>query len=394
MLLLRPLQLAAVAMLLQACGGLTAATSQPTGTPPGTTSEDEPGTKDPSVPSASGDTLTITAISPNLGSNAGGYIATIEGTDFPDAFDVTIGGVEATVISSNATSIEVEVPQTSQEGWTDVTVFTASGVGRLEDAFQYWQAGEGLTGGLLTLERARWVGGYWDSAPAPSAWASLSFFRPNEYEYWKDFTDTFGGCSHNYSWTQGFDYYLPGASSITLANPAGTITLEPDTEEAGIHFSPTLAASAIAAGSYDLDEIRGDANWPVFDLPDVVEPQATIGVTTPPVGQNIAPLVNAGFDVSWDGTASDYVVLFVLHYSAAFSGVYEPVQAISCATPDTGAFSVPSTAWPAWRVQDDDYLVLQVGRVREDRRVLPYNDAELSVVSVSWTIGAMDMRAN
>ena len=80
---------------------------------------------------------TVTAISPNTGSTAGGTSVTITGTNFTGATGVTIGGAAATsVVVVSATSITAVTPARTA-GAKDVVVTTPSGSGTGTGLFTY-----------------------------------------------------------------------------------------------------------------------------------------------------------------------------------------------------------------------------------------------------------------
>jgi hypothetical protein len=389
------------AVCLSGCGGLAPysslvnpATERPeisADTPQDTSVDDSNNTSNVSavVPS-------IDSVSPSFGSNGGGQTVVIEGSDFPASFDLTFGGVPADVVSASDNRLEVIIPQTTNIGWVDVEMFAAAGTGRLTDGYQFWTDGTDLTGGIVTLERIRWVGNYWESTPNPSTWATLSFFRPMAFEYWENYTETYGGCSSNYYWNAGFDFYEPGAPSINLSGPSGDIPLTPSTDEAGAYASTYLDAGQFTeSAEYVIDGIQGDQNWPNFEVPPLTAGSGSIGITSPSVNQNTAPLVNSSFELAWNGASADYVIIFLAHFSTVFTATsYEVAQTVSCVVPDTGSFQIPATAWQTWRLDPTDYLLLEVGRVTETPTILPHDNSTAKMVSVSWTVGAMDMRAN
>lgn len=78
----------------------------------------------------------ISAIEPISGRDKGGYSATITGSDFLGVTKVTLGGVEANITASSATSLTITVPP-GAAGLADLTVTTAGGAVVAEGLFTY-----------------------------------------------------------------------------------------------------------------------------------------------------------------------------------------------------------------------------------------------------------------
>jgi len=71
---------------------------------------------------------TVTGVSPNVGSNAGGQTVTVTGTNFTWTTSVDFGSVPASAFTINsATSITATVPASANTGTTDVIVNTSEG---------------------------------------------------------------------------------------------------------------------------------------------------------------------------------------------------------------------------------------------------------------------------
>lgn len=88
------------------------------------------------------DTPTVTAISPNSGSTAGGTSVTISGTNFGGTSAVTIGGVAATSVTlSSPTTLTATTP-TGTLGAADVVVTAPGGTGTGTGLFTYTPASD------------------------------------------------------------------------------------------------------------------------------------------------------------------------------------------------------------------------------------------------------------
>ncbi len=91
---------------------------------------------------------TVTGVSPNIGSAAGGDTVTITGTGFSNASDVSFGGVSASFTVNSDGSITAITPPASADGTVDVTVTNFGGTSATgpADQFTYADAAPTVTG--------------------------------------------------------------------------------------------------------------------------------------------------------------------------------------------------------------------------------------------------------
>lgn len=337
-----------------------------------------------------GPVIRVTAVDPWYGSDAGGSQVTILGTGFTDGVEVTFNHVPATIVSVDTTAIEVIVPENLGEEWVDVQVIKGARGDLLTHGFQYWADASGLTGGFLTLERVRQVGGYWVSPANPVAWATLSFFTPLDIGFRDMFADSVNGCSNNYTGPAGYMQYTVNAPSITLRSGASTWELTPSPSDPDFFASAYRPATQVAAtDAWGFDPLQA-TDFPEFGTPQTVEGVATFNVTSPALDRANMPMVNRSFDVEWSGDGGDYVIIMLTHY--AYQGASAVAQQrVTCVADDTGSFTVPRDAWTRWKGAADDYLEVQVGRVTESSWAMPHDHSGLNGVGVAWVLGAAGM---
>jgi hypothetical protein len=91
---------------------------------------------------------TVTGVSPDTGSAAGGDTVTITGTGFTTASDVSFGGISASFTVNNDGSITATTPAASADGTIDVTVtnFGGTSATSTSDQFTYADAAPTVTG--------------------------------------------------------------------------------------------------------------------------------------------------------------------------------------------------------------------------------------------------------
>ncbi len=400
---------AALLLSLSACGpGLTAlgpdrAAVQPSDEVPSGTDTTAPAdttgsggngagaTEDPTDNQDLGPVIRVTAVDPWYGSDAGGSQVTIVGTGFTDGVEVTFNRVPATVVSVTTTAIEVVVPENIGEEWVDVQVIKGARGDLLTSGFQYWADAFGLTGGFLTLERVRQVGGYWVSPANPVAWATLSFFTPLDIGFRDMFAESMNGCSNNYGGPAGFMQYTVNTPSITLRSGASTWELTPDPADPDFFASAYRPATQVAVtDAWGLDPLQA-ADFPGFGTPQTVEGVATFNVTSPAIDRASMPMVNRSFDVEWSGNGGNYVIIMLTHYAYNVQGSAVAQQRVTCVADDTGSFTVPRDAWTRWKGAPDDYLEVQIGRVTESSWAMPHDHSGLNGVGVAWVLGAAGM---
>jgi hypothetical protein len=135
---------------------------------------------------------------------------------------------------------------------------------------------------------------------------------------------------------------------------------------------------------YDLSPVAGNADWPGFDIPGLVELPPAFNVLTPNLDKvgTLPPLVSQSFTITWDGAGGDYMVLFILRQN---QGTYVNDGVVTCAMVDDGSFTVPLGVWPDWQI--GDFLHIEIGRVYQSSTILPHNNAENRMAGIYWVYG-------
>jgi hypothetical protein len=93
---------------------------------------------------------TVTAISPNSGATAGGYMVMISGTNLNYPTAVYFGTTPANIIGYDSSSIGVIAPAAQSPGTVDVTVVTSAGTSPLTPADQFTYTGGQSSGPTVT----------------------------------------------------------------------------------------------------------------------------------------------------------------------------------------------------------------------------------------------------
>lgn len=340
--------------------------------------------------------LEITEVSPAHGTSAGGVEVEIVGGPFDNSAEVYFGERKGSVIATGRTWLTVETPSGS-EGAVDVRVRTETGEGEMTEAFNYWLDGSGRMGTYGSLSHTRYLGTYWCirepcetsadlGTPEPQAGAIIAFLEPSGLEWWENWAPAFNQCRSDYEPTLSATAYNPGVTSMTLrrSSTTGAINLQRGSGETPDFYYVTTGniTSGFANGTSYSIESRGGENWPAFEMPGAVSTPDMFSIFSPVVNSSTLPTVRrSNFRVEWTGGDGDYVVILAERFGTTGS-----LELVSCVVDDNGAFTIPSTAWSGWSV--DNQVRLQVGRVKEPTGVVPFNNARSGVVGVQWVVGA------
>lgn len=333
-------------------------------------------------------------LTPTYGPDIGGLTVTLQGNYLDADPVVRFGGVEATVVSVARRQIEVTTPVLGRSGWVDVEVETRGGLVTLPAAWQSWDDAEDETGALLVLEGIDQRGDYWVDPPPPH-YATARFGvldPPRDFEWRELFAPGIDRCANDYIAPVSWDYLPIGAPDVTLRGPTGNLVLDPDPDLANRYRIDDVPWSAIpTSADFDLATIQGGPDWPSFGLIGVVRGTDSFVVNRPNLDRTTPATVQRNdFRFAWGGTPGDYVLLYLTHISES-GGRPVRIQTVTCVVQDDGDFTVPFGAWTSWGLTIDDYVLVEIGRVRERTQAMPHDRSDARLVSVGWMVGAVFM---
>jgi hypothetical protein len=325
--------------------------------------------------------LSLDTVWPTFGPNGGGTEVEVIGT-FDDETEIRFDGEVGRVLERDGDRMLVEVPSSNAEGWVDVEAVSGSRDAKLDDGFQYWADGVGMAGTVGEMAYVDIVGDYWEVG-TDVKYATLAFTEPLDWELWRDYAPSIGSCQFEFQ--SGFTpaFYDPGANFLELESGGGP-SARLDSQGNGV-FQDGPNAAVVPNAVYDLAPINGSADWPVEDVPGIVEVPRTFSVTTPNMDRATPPNTNRSIDLVWGGSGGDYVVVYMLRQRPQGQNWIDDGY-VTCAVPDSGAFTVPGAIWPNW--SSGDLIHIQVGRVIERRVTLPHNGAESRMAGLFWVYGA------
>jgi hypothetical protein len=326
----------------------------------------------------------LDALTPNFGSDAGGRVVELTGTFDADT-EVFVDGEPAEISDFAPERLEIVVPAGSVTGWVDVEVVSGTESATLDDAFQYFADGTGLSGTIGSLWYQTVQGNYWaDPQPVPAAGGWFAYIEPSPWERYKDYVSTIGDCEFDFSDYVSVVAYDPGATRATFSGDSVVVLPDATTDIAPGWFAAELVPGVdVSPGDeFDLDSIAGDRNWPEFDRPAAVTVPSSFRITSPNLDGNTLPNLSRTLQLQWAGGGGDYVLIFLdrLDASGAPDGV------VTCAVPDTGSFTVPGNTWPNW--YSNGTLYVQLGRVSVQANSLEHNNSLNQIAGTYWTLGA------
>jgi hypothetical protein len=378
-------------------GGPTGGSSSSGGGPTGSSSSSGSSSSGSSSSGSSGSTgtqvlLSLASVDPDFGTDAGGTLVTLTGA-FDASTTVEFDGQAATVLSSTATTLEVEAPPSSVSGWVDVGVRSGTQVDGLADAWQYWPDASGDTAAHGIVAYVHLAGGYWGSQ-TDSAYATATMTRPGtRWQWWQEYAPAMNSCVFSYAPAGQPTPLDTGATSMTFSSLAGpSFTLAsggpgPEWFSSGA-LQPNV--QVVPGARYDLLPMPGNPDWPAFTQPDALTVPDAFTVTSPSVNGASIQTVNRTATVTWNGgTGADYLVFYVERtWLNTLTGQWETDGYVTCAVDDTGTFTIPGNTWPDWF--SGDLLYFNIGRVHDDGGVLPHNDGQNDLAGVYWVVGAVE----
>ena len=332
------------------------------------------------------DPPSVTGVTPEYGSNAGGNQLVISGSNFEGSPSVKLGSATATVVSSTASTITVTSPKTSESGYVDVSVTTSGGTDKLTTGFYLFPDAKGKAGLLGSVDWNVYQGGYWTgAAPFGSAWVSL--VDPVDAHYWQFFSSSVDSCASNYTSAISFSVFDLGVSTVNMKVGSRSIPLAWDS--AGLQWGAELVSADYKASStYSLDTVSS-ASYPDFTLASLATTPSAISLTSPNINSSTPPyLTRSNLRFQWTGAAgADYVLLDLILSRDGNLDTASIINEVTCWVNNDGDFTVPPSMFSSWPTTGVLYIL--VGAVSEGgTSVMPTDNSESRVVGGYWVIGA------
>ncbi|MCP4804388.1 MAG: hypothetical protein GY913_29865 [Proteobacteria bacterium] len=327
------------------------------------------------------DLLTVESVAPAYATTLGGTEATLTGGLFDGSARVFVGGEEAQVLLVSGESITFSVPAVTA-GMRDVSVVTDEGEGELESAIRVFEDGTGQTGAIGAIEWYELQGSYWseDSQDFGNAWWGL--IEPQELHYW----DLFGAAGDGDSCVSdpefpGMRVMDTGLAEVQIVVEGRVISM--DVLEDRTFDGPLADGDFKSWATYGVSLDAGEL--PAFEIEELARTGGSFDLYAPYLYGSAPPvLTKTELEFEWGNADADRVILWVERYDQSMS---ERMEVVACVTQDSGSFKIPADAWAdTW--DNDQWLYIYVGAVREDGGIVPLNNSFSNVAGVSWLLGA------
>ncbi|MED5370004.1 MAG: IPT/TIG domain-containing protein [Myxococcota bacterium] len=326
--------------------------------------------------------ISITSISPQYGTTAGGESVVLIGEFGSSQGAVLFGDQTGSVTSWGPSAIEVLTPSQSTAGLVDVTV-TASGGSHTEtEAFVVYEDATGMASVLGAI-------GWWDynenvfTSGLDEGTAAVFMNVPLDFHWWELYSASADSCADNFSSSKGLSVYTDlDVASMSLSSGGKTITLPWDSTNNRWYGEYTQAA-LVQGGQYDLPTVSS-AVYPSFSITDAARGPKAFTVTSPSmVSGSLAYLSRSQLNFSWTASGADAILINVLVTSSDGATTYHDV---TCWARNDGSFTVPAGLFPNWGSDRVAYLV--IGAATEGTGVNPVDNGDSRIAGVYWRIGA------
>jgi len=322
----------------------------------------------------------VEAVSPEYATTLGGKMD-ILGGPFDDSARVFVDELEAEVISVERDAIRVSLPELDL-GWADVRVEVEDGEGSLDEAFRVYQDGTGLAGSLGALEWYELQGSFWtqDSQDFGTAWWGL--IEPQDTHYWSIFGVQDNNCISNPSFPQ-LQVIATGADQVVLESEQTSVTLVAAEDE--IFDASLLSQDYLEWADYALPSLSG-TELPEFGIDRLASTPGSFDLYTPDFSKSTPPSLSADELVfEWGEVDAQRIIIQVER--RAQSDIEDIQETVVCVVDNDGSFEIPADTWAAdW--DQDEWLYLYVGAVREDGGIIPLNNSDSRVAGIYWLLGA------
>ena len=337
--------------------------------------------------------IEISSITPAYGTTGGGTELTIIGGPFDNSATVRFGGNAGLVQSAQTNVLQVVTPSLPSPGQVDVEVTTNTGYGALTAGFTVMQDGTGLAGSFGEMAWENYVGGYWSSGspPTPEGWVSVGLLSPGDFSYTEFWAPSMGSCGNNYTYQGTAQLIDIGDSNVTLSSGSANVSLNWDGDSgqwcSGTSCNPTTNIGSLASSdyrsssSYELTSVNPTNGWPEFTVPEFLRTPTSISVSNPAITGSSLPLFSRTQSFNWTATDADYVIIRLWLLNANMDAIE---QDITCVTPNSGYFQLPSNAWTSFPTGRIVHVL--VGAVKEANGRLP-SGASSQAVGINWVHG-------
>jgi hypothetical protein len=349
-----------------------------------------------------GQPLCIQALDPSWGPIAGGTTVELRGRGFTDGAVVSFGSaaLDTTVLDDDLALITT--PKVNSEASVDVTI-TADGASfTLYDGFTYADADPGDSGGggddSGGVNPTGLVGGLVElsyfAVGCPSCFSTTDYL---DYSVaaalhspvngsWSDGLPARGSCARDPETANLSSSFIDVGSRLFLGAGSRTITLS---ESGGVYSASGLAqADYVKNTAWDLSATDG-GSWGPFEVADVLETAEGFTDLQPiAIAEDGARAFTAKIrstNASFTWAPSGVTESFILRLDVYTPNGASFVGAIVCHSADTGALTVPSSAFSG--LPTGGLMAVWMYRYQTGESVLPTNGATLESAASIGLLG-------
>ncbi|MFT5585532.1 MAG: hypothetical protein ACI9VR_003124 [Cognaticolwellia sp.] len=331
--------------------------------------------------------MSISGLTPDWGTTAGGTVVTLNGTFTASSGEVLFGTKAGSVQNWSTNSISVSTPSQSTAGLLDITVKSGSNEVVETEAFTTYQDATGQASVLGTLN-------WWDynenvyESGLDFGDGSMFMNVPLDIHWWELYAASEDSCSDNFVSSKGLSVYSDfEVSQVQLKQSTRTVTMS--WQEPNLRWYGEYTSSQLGQGSaYDLQSVNS-AVYPTFSIADAARGPKAFTVTSPAaVTGAFQSLSRTGLNFSWSASGADAVMInIVVTPTGDFA---DAVHDVTCWAKNDGSFTVPSSLFSQWGSGSIAYLI--VGAAKEGTGTNPIDNGDARVAGVYWRVSAAQTR--
>ena len=327
--------------------------------------------------------MSISSVSPDWGTTAGGTSVTLNGTFAATSGEVLFGAKAGSVQSWTTSSISVSTPSQSAEGVYDITVKSGSNEVIETGGFTAFEDASGKASVLGSLNWWDYNENVYD--PGQDFGNSTMFMNvPLDFHWWEFYGASEDSCSDNFSTSKPLSVYSDfDVPQIQFKQSTRTVTM--NWEESALRWYGEYTSSSLGQGSaYDLQAVNSPV-YPSFSIADISRGPKAFTVTSPAaVTGAFQYLSRTGLNFSWSASGADAIMInIVVTPTGDFA---DSVHDVTCWVKNDGSFTVPPSLFSQWG--SDNYAYLIIGAAKEGTGINPVDNGDARVAGVYWRVSA------
>jgi hypothetical protein len=349
----------------------------------GDSDSDADGDGDSDTDSDTDTDMSISGVTPDWGTTAGGTSVTLNGTFAAASGEVLFGSKAGSVQSWTKSSISVNTPTQSAGGLYDITVKSGSNEVTETEAFTAYEDAAGKASVVGSMN-------WWDynenvyEAGLDYGNSTMFMTVPVDFHWWDFYGAAEDSCADNFSTAKTVSVYTDfDVNQVQFKQSSRTVSM--NWESGNLRWFGEYASGALGQGSaYDLQTVNS-AVYPSFSISDVTRGPKAFTVTSPAaVTGSFQYLSRTGLNFSWSASGADAIMInIVVTPTGDFA---DSVHDVTCWVKNDGSFTVPPSLFSKWGSGNYAYLI--IGAAKEGTGTNPVDNGEARVAGTYWRISA------